>query len=783
MTTQPVAVAGRVERRYELTRLQTEVWSSQRLYPHAPLANMATAHRISGSIDPDRFVDAFDRVVRTCDVLRTVIGESPDEASRTRGSVLASPPQRTTVIDLDPTDLDSWMAERIGRPLDVRVCCYDSVLLRHGDDDWTWWLDLHHLVTDATSQTLVHRLTSLAYDGEDIERSSYADFADEQAARLVAGTATSTAVAAEPPLQPFGPRRSTTTSSTRRPVHVHSADPATLPAVVAEAYPSISPDLSLAALFAAALACTMQRLDGRSEFRIGLPVGNRSDRRRRDLVGPLMELHPVAVAIQPDDTFDSLVRRTLGSVIDMLRATRRDPNERRGDFEMVVNVFRGEYETFSAYPVSVTWVRAPHVDPAHSVRVHAFDYGNDLEIELDVNEAFGSGDTPARLDRYVERVVDAMLAEPSTPIADFSIVADDDREQLAALVPAPPDGRIDRPVHESIADRLWADPDRVVAEDRNGAVHAADFDHRVERCRAWLQAAGVVPGDRVGVRMGRSVDVLVAIQAVLRAGAAFVMLDPDDPESRHAAIAADADLRTILDELPPSDDVVGERAEPVPVDLDATAYVLYTSGSTGLPKGVPISHRGLADYLDFAVDAYCAEREPPVVALHSALIFDLTITSLFLSFVTGGSVIVFDGDPVVALGRIATDDRITFLKATPSQLEIFARMVDTPRRIDTVVVGGEAFRRPVAVATARVVLAGRADLQRVRADRSGRGLHDPRVGSGHRHRTRRPDRPRSTGLRNRRCSTRSAIRPRRGHGASCTSAGSGWPPDTSTAPS
>ena len=702
MTTQQVAVSARVERRYELTRLQAEVWSSQRLYPNAPVANMATAHRISGPIDPHRFVEAFDLVVRTCDVLRTVIGGG---ANAIEATVLAAPPSRTEVIDLDPVEVDGWCASRVARPVDATACCYDSVLLRHADDDWTWWLDLHHLVTDATSQALVHRLTSLAYEGAEVSAASYADFAAEQAADARVVGAPTTVDAPEPPLRPFGARGATTTASARRPLSLDDVDAAELPALVAAAYPSISPDLSLAAVSAAALACTMQRLDGRSEFTIGLPVGNRSDRRRRDLVGPLMELHPVRVTIDPDDTFASLVDRTLGSLIAMLRATRRDPDARRGDFEMVVNVFRGDFGTFASHPVTVSWIRAAHVDPTHSIRLHAFDWGNDLEIELDVNDALGGDGTPARLARYVARVIDEMLADPSRSIDSFSITTDDDLDELAALVPAPPARADLRPVHERIAERLSSDPARVVAEDRHGSATADDFDRRVERCRAWLRAAGVVVGDRVGLRMARSVDVLVAIQAVLRSGAAFVMLDPADPESRHAAISADAGLRTIVDDLSEAeagDDMVSGGVEPVAVGLDDIAYVLYTSGSTGLPKGVPISHRGLADYLEFAVDAYCSDGEPPVVALHSALIFDLTITSLFLAFVTGGSVVVFDGDPVVSLGRIAADDRVTFFKATPSQLEIFARMVDSPRPIRTVVVGGEAFRRPVAAATALV---------------------------------------------------------------------------------
>ena len=151
--------------------------------PERPVANMATAHRIGGPIDPDRFVEAFDDVVRACDVSADG-GRRRCGCDRTRSRRRCSRHRRCaqrSSISTRPRSTGGARA-RIARPIDATACCYDSVLLRHADDDWTWWLDLHHLVTDATSQTLVHRLTSLAYEGAEVSAASYADFAADQAA-------------------------------------------------------------------------------------------------------------------------------------------------------------------------------------------------------------------------------------------------------------------------------------------------------------------------------------------------------------------------------------------------------------------------------------------------------------------------------------------------------------------------------------------------------------------------------------------------------------------------
>ncbi|WP_229402846.1 amino acid adenylation domain-containing protein [Micromonospora okii] len=247
-------------------------------------------------------------------------------------------------------------------------------------------------------------------------------------------------------------------------------------------------------------------------------------------------------------------------------------------------------------------------------------------------------------------------------------------------------------------------PDAVAVRDDRGSISFGALHHRARGLAGALVTAGVRPDTAVAVRIGRTRNLLVAVLAVLRAGGAFIPVDPDDPPARQRFVVRDSGATLVLSETgdgpplgPPTlhpdrpgapGTVVLPRIHP-----EQTAYVMYTSGSTGTPKGVAVPHRALAAYLDWAAMRYRADR--PVVA-HTSPAFDLTVTTLLAPLAGGGGVrLVRSSDPL-ELDAVWRERSWGLVKLTPSHLDALAaaRRVtgDQPPAVDVLVVGGEAVR-------------------------------------------------------------------------------------------
>ncbi len=270
-------------------------------------------------------------------------------------------------------------------------------------------------------------------------------------------------------------------------------------------------------------------------------------------------------------------------------------------------------------------------------------------------------------------------------------------------------------LHELFEAQVDLIPEAIAVRDGVTTLTYAELNRDSNRLAHYLHTRGVGPESRVGIMLERSTMMLVALLGVLKAGAAYVPLDARDPVERLRMMYADAGVSVLLTQ-PGLDHEFGV-AEEQKIDLekewaqiarhpestprqravpDNLAYIIYTSGSTGTPKGVMISHRGLVNYLSWAVKTYSISGGTGA-PVHSPLGFDLTVTSLFAPLAAGSSVLMLpESRDITALAALLqTEHELSLVKLTPSHLELLEQTLPSEHaagRTRAFIVGGEMLR-------------------------------------------------------------------------------------------
>ena len=691
-----------LEPRKSLTPAQELIWTSQRLQPDSPHQNMALLTRFSDAVDPERFCAAVDAVVAQSDALRTRIRAVDGVPHPLVGT---EPPAPCFHLRLDREQVEPWVNQRLHVPLDLANAAYESVLLEV-DGEWAWWMNAHHIVIDAASSGNIFRAVAAQYHGAPWAMPAYEDVWTELGSihnpdRVQRARDRWALAPAANPTQLYQPDSGDTSLAERVWVEMAGRRQAALDERLANEFRLLSPDLSLNVALATALASYLARL-GNSEVTIGIPVHHRSTPNAKAGVGPLVELFPLHVAVSEDDTFAGLHKRVARDFMALLAQALPGTSPRQG-FDVVLNVHAATLGDFGAIGASTSWVHPGHVDPHHKLRVQALDYDGSgtLELAMDFNHSITASDHRRRAVGHFSAVLDAMLADPGQPVHSVGLMGDDEALLLERFTTPGLGLPIDGITPDVVSQRLRAHADRLAIRwERYGetvAVTAGEVDASIERASIRLRRAGFGRGDLIGIEMPIGLDAVIAIHAVLRAGAAFVPIDPTYPDARREYLRSNADCAVVLTSLADIDSLIVADVESPPVQVvpEDLAYVIYTSGSTGVPKGVPITHQGLSEYLGFAYTTYIGPYAP-VMPLFTSLSFDLTITTLFLPFLSGGVMTLHPSGGLLALREIVDQRVATLVKATPSHLELLARMIDDEHPLAGLIVGGEAFMTDLA---------------------------------------------------------------------------------------
>jgi amino acid adenylation domain-containing protein len=693
-----------------LTRAQEALWASQRIHPQAPLYNMAFVFHIDGPVDEAAFVGAFGALVAEADALRTVIVTSDGLAGQIIVDAMADPIE---IVDLtasaQPDPALTWAQQRCAVPLDIEERTYESALLRLPGGRYAWYLNQHHVVTDAWAMAILFQRmeqlyiaarTGAAPDGQPLQ--PYRPFVDhERELREGRDPESATNGTAIVPPAMYGTRGDgTRTGNQRITVELDASRRAALTALAATpGIRALTPDLTWFQLFATALFAFVHRTSGQSSITIGAPVHNRSTMTFRQTPGLFMEVYPLGVTVDAGDTFASLYAQVRDAATAMMRSA--EPGTMQADtgrrINTVLNFIRADFGTFAGLAVRAQWLHPGHVDANHDLRlqVHDFDRTGGFTLAFDVSVDAFDADMRTAIPGHFLRVLDAMCEGWDAPIDAVDLLSESERSEVLAAISGQPAAWVPEDVVASFLQHAASSPDAVAIVDGGRSWTYSE----VEQLSAAV-AGRTVPGSVVGVALPRSMAAVVTFLGVLRGGGAYVPIDPRWPLDRIRFIVEDAGCARVVTEsdldlaVPTVSfadmSVPGTRAEhaPTPEDL---AYVLFTSGSTGTPKGVMIERRSLANYISWAREFYGGGKAL-TFPLFTPLTFDLTITSVFVPLTSGGAVRVYPEPPTGAdltVLDVFADDAVDIVKLTPSHLALLGSEQRSGRRITQLILGGE----------------------------------------------------------------------------------------------
>lgn len=527
------------------------------------------------------------------------------------------------------------------------------------------------------------------------------------------------------------------TDSVRRRLHLSEDQHQALQALAADPeLRQLNPNLFALCFHTSALALYLHKATGEHHIIIEAPITGRFEPQWMHVVGNFIEMVRLDITVNPSQSLIALYQQVRDALFLSLRQAHSGctGNLKPGPVHGVVNLIVHDRVEASGWGDTVQWHHSGHSDSHHPLRLHIADWGGTgrPSLELDVNLGFFAKVSQEQPCQHLESAYRALITCRQTPINTLSLLGPNETWQLHAKRTRSASAFVSLSRHlESVC---HSTPDAVALIDETTKLSYRELHELIHRVSKALHAAGVTRQDRVAVVMRRSIHLPIMLLSIMHRGAVYVPVDHQQPAARIQQILQDAQVSCVVADATAqsaeepgqwgmtnvlladtllmrasentaehthwqaSPSAAAELSEPqrLPAEPQASdpAYIIFTSGSTGTPKGVVVSHGALMSYLSWANDYY-ALVEPVIMPLHTSIGFDMTVTSLFLPLVNGGSIKVFsetghsEQAGALALFSVMADNEVNTIKLTPSHLALMTDSVDPGTSIRQLIVGGE----------------------------------------------------------------------------------------------
>ncbi len=699
-----------------LSFAQQRLWFLDQLAPGGSAYNAPVAFRLAGPLDVAALEQSLNEIARRHETLRTTFTLSEEQPVQ----VIAP----ETIVALPVADLQNYpeserearaarlVGEEARRPFDLaRGPLLRCHLWRLATEDHILLLTMHHIVSDGWSMGVLYRELSALYEtfrqGKDPSLPElpiqYADFAVWQREWLRGevlerqlsywkrqlGGVQLLELPTDRPRSAVQSLRGTTQSFM-------------LPKDLSEALNALSrkEGVTLFMTLLAAFQILLHRYTGQEDIAVGSPIANRTRSEIEGLIGFFVNTLVLRTDLSGSPSFRELLSRVRRAALDAYE-------HQDLPFEKLVEELNPERDLSHSplFRVMLALQNAP-MSPLNlsglTVNPIEFDSGNtrfDLAVNIwDRAEGLASsfvynadlfdGATIARMQRHFQTLLEGIVADPKRRLSELPLMPEAEQHQLLVeWNDTKTEYPKDRCLHDLFEAQAERTPDAVAVVFEDRQLTYRELNRRANQLAHHLRSLGAGPETPVGICMTCSQEMIVGLLGILKAGGAYVALDPDYPKARLAFIMEDAPLSMLLTEqrlverIPQSGarlicldrdwGVVSKQSEENPVTgvrPDNLAYVAYTSGSTGQPKGAMIEHGSVVNYLCWVNESLLGDRveNVPVVTKPA---FDASLKQLFAPLLGGRKVWVLSENmalqPAVLLQALGGQSKVG-LNCVPS---------------------------------------------------------------------------------------------------------------------
>lgn len=724
------------ERTYPLSAAQQRFWFLDQLDPGNPAYNVVYAVRLTGPLDTVALERSVNEIVRRHAILRTIFvahnGQTVQKITPHQLfplTIETLPP----LVDVERDAAAQHIArEEAGWHFDLsRGPLYRMRLVQMQADEHIGFVTMHHTVADGVSMDLFVRELGVLYAAYTANQPSplpdlswqYVDFVNWQREQMaqdqlqqqlsywkgkLAGELPAMQLPADFPRPPFRTAQGAT--------HYHD-----LSAELSEALKALGQQTgcTLFVTLLAAFKTFLHRICGQDDLLVGTPVSGRHLSQTNPLIGLFLNTVVLRTTVDGklpfrqwlaqvrETTLEALAHQELpfARLVDELQPE-RDPS--RSPLFQVMFVARPPRR--KAQQVAGLTFQALETDSGASLvdlSLMYWETETGIRLAFEYSTELFAAATVHRLAQHFHTLLQAIITDPDQTLATLPLLTTVERHELLT-------GWNDtaRPydhttcIHTLFEQQTARTPDAAALVAGQETLTYAQLNERAEQLAVHLQHLGVGGGTLVGVCLRRSAHLVIALLATLKAGAAYVPLDPDYPASRLAYMLDDSQAtvlltqRDLLDSLPSFTGPVvcldgslpgHEAARPRQLsDAQNLAYLIYTSGSTGRPKGVTITHRNAVAMLAWASELFPSDELAGTLAVTS-ICFDLSIYELFLPLAQGGTVIL--AQDALHLLTLPQRNQVTLINTVPSAMAELVRARAIPETVQTINLAGEPLKR------------------------------------------------------------------------------------------